>query len=79
MGIGLTDEVIDETSRVRFRQRLREQGLTSELFDLVVKHLNAAGLIVREGTLYAPDLIHARPFHKAATGGRVLGIPLRTN
>lgn len=51
VGIGLGDEVIDETTMVRFRSRLREQGLTTTLFDAVVTHLREAGLIVNEGTL----------------------------
>lgn len=59
VGIGLTDEVIDETSLVRFRQRLREHGLTAALFDQVVAHLREAGLIVNEGTLVDATIIEA--------------------
>ncbi len=59
VGIGLTDEVIDETSLVRFRKRLRDHGLTAALFDQVVTHLNDAGLIVNEGTLVDATIIEA--------------------
>lgn len=59
VGIGLTDEVIDETSLVRFRSRLREHGLTAALFDQVVAHLRASGLIVQEGTLVDATIIEA--------------------
>jgi len=51
LGMGLSDDVIDETSLVRFRARLREHGLTAGLFDAVATHLREAGLIVNEGTL----------------------------
>lgn len=59
VGIGLGDEVIDETTMVRFRSRLREQGLTTTLFDAVVTHLREAGLIVNEGTLVDATIIEA--------------------
>lgn len=59
VGIGLSDEVIDETSLVRFRARLREQGLTALLFDTVATHLKEAGLIVNEGTLVDATIIEA--------------------
>jgi transposase, IS5 family len=59
LGIGLSDDVIDETSMVRFRNRLREHGLTATLFDAVATHLRAAGLIVNEGTLVDATIIEA--------------------
>jgi len=59
LGLGLSDEVIDETSMVRFRNRLREHGLTAALFDAVTTHLREAGLIVNEGTLVDATIIEA--------------------
>lgn len=59
VGIGLSDDVIDETSLVRFRARLRQHGLTATLFDLVATHLKEAGLIVNEGTLVDATIIEA--------------------
>ncbi|MCX5659615.1 MAG: IS5 family transposase [Planctomycetota bacterium] len=59
VGIGLGDEVIDETSLVRFRGRLRQHGLTAALFDAVATHLKEAGLIVNEGTLVDATIIEA--------------------
>jgi len=59
VGIGLTDEVIDETTLVRFRKRLRDHALTVSLFDQVVTHLREAGMIVNEGTLVDATIIEA--------------------
>jgi len=59
VGIGLSDDVIDETSLVRFRARLRDHGLTAALFDAVAMHLKEAGLIVNEGTLVDATIIEA--------------------
>jgi len=59
VGIGLSDQVIDETSLVRFRARLRAHGLTAGLFDAVATHLREAGLIVNEGTLVDATIIEA--------------------
>ncbi len=59
VGIGLCDEVIDETTMVRFRNRLREHGLVTTLFEAVVTHLRESGLIVNEGTLVDATIIEA--------------------
>ena len=59
VGIGVTDEVIDDTTMVCFRKRVREQCLTAVLFDTVVAHLREAGLIVNEGTLVDATIIEA--------------------
>lgn len=59
VGIGLSDDVIDETSLVRFRARLRVHGLTAALFDAVATHLKEEGMIVNEGTLVDATIIEA--------------------
>ena len=42
VGLGLSDAVPDETTPVRFRQRLREHGLHENLLALVNRQLQAA-------------------------------------
>jgi len=45
VGLGLQDAVPDETTLVRFRQRLREHGLHENLLGLVNRQLQTKGLI----------------------------------
>lgn len=59
VGLSFTDTTPDETSFVRFRDRLREAGLHEVIFDAVVKHIEAQGLLVREGTLVDATIIEA--------------------
>jgi len=59
VGLTMTDPVVDETTIVRFRDRLREHGLMSVLFDMVVAHLRESNLIVQEGTLVDATIIEA--------------------
>ncbi|HMO66108.1 MAG TPA: IS5 family transposase [Verrucomicrobiota bacterium] len=70
-GLALTDRVPDETTRVRFRQRLIEHGLHRQLLALVNEQLAAQGLIVREVTLVDATLVQAarRAPAKGASGG----------
>ena len=51
VGLGQGDKAVDETTMVVFRRRLREHGLTSQLFGTVLKHLQNKGLVVDEGTI----------------------------
>jgi len=59
VGLNMIDGTIDETTIVKFRQRLREEGLMQTLFDQVVAHLDEQGLIVEEGTLVDATIIEA--------------------
>ncbi len=59
VGLGQDDAVVDETTMVVFRGRLREAGLTTALFDTVLDHLQAQGLIVDEGTIVDATIISA--------------------
>ena len=45
VGLGLQEAVPDETTLVRFRQRLREHGLHEQLLALVNRQLQTKGLI----------------------------------
>ena len=59
VGLSMNDGTVDATTLVKFRNRLREHGLMSVLFDMVVTHLRDAGLIVQEGTLVDATIIEA--------------------
>lgn len=59
VGLGQGDAAVDETTMVVFRRRLREAGLTHDLFDAVVAHLQQQGLIVDEGTIVDATIIQA--------------------
>jgi IS5 family transposase len=70
-GLALTDPVPDETTLVRFRQRLIEHGLHLKLLARVNEQLAAQGLIVREVTLVDATLVQAarRAPTKGSSGG----------
>lgn len=58
VGLGLQDPVPDETTLVRFRQRLREHGLHEQLLGLVNRQLPAEALILKTCTLVDAALRH---------------------
>lgn len=70
-GLSFSDPVPDETTLVRFRQRLVAHGLHQRLLALVNQQLAAHGLIVREVTLVDATLVQAarRSPNKHAPGG----------
>lgn len=51
VGLSFTDGTPDETTFVRFRDRLREARLHEHVFDAIVRHIEAQGLLVKEGTM----------------------------
>jgi IS5 family transposase len=59
VGLGLSDATPDETTFVKFRNRLRESGHASTLFDTTVAHLRDQGLVLHEGTLVDATIIEA--------------------
>lgn len=59
VGLTLTERVPDESTLVRFRQRLIEHGLHRTLLALVNQQLAAQGLMVREVTLVDATLVQA--------------------
>lgn len=59
VGLSFTDKTPDETTFVRFRARLREADIHDTLFDAVVRHMAAQGLLVREGTMVDATIIEA--------------------
>lgn len=58
-GLGWQDAVPDETTLVRFRQRLREHGLHEQLLALVNGQIEARGLILKTCTLVDATLLAA--------------------
>jgi IS5 family transposase len=71
-GLGLQEAVPDETTLVRFRQRLREHGLHEKLLGLVNRQLQAKGLILKTCTLVDATLLQAArraPAKDDKTGG----------
>src|SRR5580698_880440 len=72
VGLGLQDAVPDETTLVRFRQRLREHGLHENLLGLVNRQLQTKGLILKTCTLVDATLLQAArraPAKGDQTGG----------
>jgi IS5 family transposase len=72
VGLGLHDAVPDETTPVRFRQRLREHGLHERLLALVNRQLERKGLILKTCTLVDATLLQAArraPSKDDRTGG----------
>ena len=59
VGLSLQDATPDETSFVRFRQRLREARLHEKIFRLVVEHLDGHGVLVKQGTLVDATIVEA--------------------
>lgn len=59
VGLSFDDATPDETSFVIFRRRLREAGLHDAIFDAIVRHIEAQGLLVKEGTMVDATIIEA--------------------
>jgi IS5 family transposase len=56
-GLAVDDQVPDHATIWRFRQRLADRGLDGELLAEVARQIDAAGLIVRRGTLIDASLV----------------------
>jgi len=68
VGLSFTDKTPDETTFVRFRERLRSAGLQEKLFNAVVEHIGEQGLLVREGTMVDATIIEAPRGRKRPDG-----------
>lgn len=71
LGLSLTDTIPDETVLVRFRKRLVKAGIAETLFAAVLAQVEAAGVIVKRGTLVDATIVQAarKPPPKEGTGG----------
>lgn len=56
-GIDLLEHKVDDSSLVRFRERLIEARLTERLLGIFNKQIDAKGLIIRKGTLVDSTLV----------------------
>ncbi len=56
----------DETTILNFRHLLEQHGLAREIFDIVKAHLQAAGLLLRQGTIVDATIIAAPSSTKTA-------------
>jgi len=59
--------VPDETTILNFRHLLEQHGLAREIFDTVKAHLQAAGLLLRQGTIVDATIIAAPSSTKNST------------
>jgi IS5 family transposase len=59
LGLGLDEGTPDETTLVRFRERLREAGCASTLFDAALASLRERGLVLKEGTIVDATIVDA--------------------
>ncbi len=72
VGLGLQDKVSDETTPVRFRQRLLEHGQEEKLLLLISRQLEEKGFILKTCTLVDATLLQAArraPAKEDKTGG----------
>lgn len=59
VGIPLDEATPDETTFVRFRDKLREDGLFEKLFEEINRQLDEKGLMLKKGTLVDASVIEA--------------------
>ena len=59
VGLSLDGDTPDETTLVRFRDRLRSAGCGSTLFDAAVASLRERGLVLKEGTIVDATIVDA--------------------
>ena len=71
VGLSLSRGTVpDETTILNFRHLLEEHGLGREIFETVKAHLQAAGLLLRQGTIVDATIIAAPSSTKNSTGKR---------
>ena len=63
-GLSQQDRTPDETTFVRFRARLRTAGLDRVIFDAILEHIDAQGLLVKAGTIVDATLVEQSTGHK---------------
>jgi IS5 family transposase len=68
VGLSLTEDTPDETTFVRFRQRLLAHHHGRTLFDRVLSHLDRHGLVLKGGTIVDATIIEA-PLGRPRSGG----------
>jgi IS5 family transposase len=71
LGLSLADSIPDETVLVRFRKRLVKAGIAEALFAAVLAQVEAAGVIIKRGTLVDATIVQSarKAPPKGETGG----------
>lgn len=69
VGLGLSEAVPDHTTLCRFRLRLVEAGLLERLFAELDRQLEAAGLVLKRGTMLDATLIETGASARPPRGG----------
>jgi IS5 family transposase len=59
VGLGLADRPPDHSSIWRFREALRQHGLTETVFNEVTRQIEAKGLLVKHGTMIDATFVEA--------------------
>lgn len=70
VGLSLEDEVPDHTTLCRFRNRLVAARLLEKLFDELDRQLEAAGVMVKQGTMLDATLLETAAASKPPPGER---------
>lgn len=68
VGLSLEDEVPDHTTLCRFRNRLVRARLLEKLFDELDRQLEAAGVVLKQGTMLDATLIETAAARKPPRG-----------
>lgn len=69
VGLSFTDKTPDETTFVRFRDRLREAKIHDHVFNTVLAHIKSQGLLVKEGTMVDATIVEAPRGRPRPDGG----------
>jgi len=64
VGLGQIEPTPDETTFVKFRRRLREADLDQAIFEAILKHIEAQGLLVKNGTIVDATILEQSRGHK---------------
>lgn len=64
VGLSQQDPTPDETTFVRFRARLREAKLEQYVFDTLLGHIDARGLLVKSGKIVDATIVEQSTGHK---------------
>lgn len=67
-GIDLLEHTVDDTTLVKFRERLREANLTERLFRIFDKQIEVKGLLIKKGTLIDSTIVRGQ--HRPDATGR---------
>lgn len=68
LGVSRSKEIPDATTLVRFRSRLLQAGVMQAVFDEVTRQLEAAGLLLKRGTLVDATVIESARTPPPRTG-----------